>query len=106
MVETLDMWTNAPLTIQRAWKTDTRAGRSPTLVPTGTDPANAVSGPLVDTEQEELAHTMADVIYSPRADDFFSDDITQEQADRVWEQCLIDARRMLCDEDYARIFEE
>ena len=46
---------------------------------------------------------MADVIYSAEAD-YFSDKITKEQADRVWEQCLIDARRMLCDEDYLSIF--
>jgi hypothetical protein len=68
------------------------------------DPANAqYLVPLEDSEQEEMAHTMADVIYSAEAD-YFSDKITKEQADRVWERCLIDARRMPCDEDYLRIF--
>jgi hypothetical protein len=70
------------------------------------DPANArYLVPLENPEEEKTAHGMAAAIYSARADDF-SDDITQEQADRVWEQCLIDSRRMLCDEDYARIFDE
>jgi hypothetical protein len=68
------------------------------------DPANArYLVPLEDSEEEDMAHTMADIIYSARAEDF-SDNITQEQADRVWEQGLIDSRRMLCDEDYMRIF--
>jgi hypothetical protein len=53
-----------------------------------------------------MAHMMADSVYSCFWVDYFSDDITKEQADRVWEQCLIDARRMLCDEDYARMVEE
>jgi len=49
---------------------------------------------------------MADAIYSCGYVPCFRDDITKEQADLVWEQCLIDSRRMLCDEDYMRIFEE
>jgi hypothetical protein len=68
------------------------------------DPANArYLVPLKDFEQEEMARTMADAIYSARAD-YFRDDITKQQADRVWEQCLIDSRRMLCDGDYMSIF--
>jgi hypothetical protein len=70
------------------------------------DPANArYLVPLEDSEQEEMAHIMADEIYSAAAEYYFSDKITKEQADRIWEQYLIDARRMLCDEDYMRIFE-
>ena len=70
------------------------------------DPANVpYLVPLHDAEAERLAHAMADVIYIDAAD-YFSDDITQEQADRVYQQALIDSRRMICDEDYARIFEE
>ena len=53
------------------------------------DPANArYLVPLEHTEQEELAHAMADFIYDAKVD-YFSDNITKEQADRVWEQCLI-----------------
>ena len=71
------------------------------------DPANArYLVPLDDPEQEQMAHTMADATYSCGYVTYFRDDITKEQADRVWEQCLIDARRMLCDEDYERIFIE
>ena len=70
------------------------------------DPANAqYLVPLEDSEQEEMAHGMADAIYGACAENF-SDNITKEQADRVYEQCLIDARHMLCDEDYERIFME
>ena len=69
------------------------------------DPANArYLVPLEDAEQEQMAHAMADVICGAMAEENFSDNITKEQANRVWEQCLIDARRMLCDEDYMRIF--
>jgi hypothetical protein len=70
------------------------------------DPANArYLVPLENAEDEAMAHAMADVIYSARAEDF-SDYITQAQADRIYEQCLIDSRRMICDPDYERIFIE
>lgn len=70
------------------------------------DPANArYLVPLQNAEDEEMAHDMAAAIYSARAAEYFSDDITQEQVDRIFEQALIDSRRMLCDQDYARIFE-
>jgi hypothetical protein len=70
------------------------------------DPANAryvVS--LPNLEDEAMAHCMADVIYSAYADGF-CDDITKEEADRVWEQCLIDSRRMICEPEYEDIFRE
>jgi hypothetical protein len=70
------------------------------------DPANAqYLVPLEDAEDERLAHGMADAIYGAMAE-HFRDDITQEQADRAYEQALIDSRRMICDEDYLRIFSE
>lgn len=70
------------------------------------DPANApYLVPFHDIEAEALAHAMADAIYGSVAADYFSDDITREQADRVYQQALIDSRRMICDEEYARIFE-
>jgi hypothetical protein len=69
------------------------------------DPANAqlYLVPLENDRDEVMARAMADAIYSACAE-HFTDDITQEQADRVYEQCLIDSRRMLRDEDYAPIF--
>jgi hypothetical protein len=68
------------------------------------DPANArYLVPLEDSEQEKMTHIMADISYGAWVEDL-GDNITKEQADRIWEQCLIDARHMLCDEDYMRIF--
>jgi hypothetical protein len=61
--------------------------------------------PLPNAEDEEMAHQMADWIYCARVDDF-CDDITIQEADRVWEQCLIDSRRMICEPEYEDIFRE
>ena len=69
------------------------------------DPANAPCLVPLDSEQEEMAQIMADFMYSA-CTDHFDENTTQEQADRVYEQCLIDARRMVCDENYMRIFRE
>jgi DNA-binding GntR family transcriptional regulator len=55
--------------------------------------------PLPSAKDEEMAHRMADAIYSACAERF-ADDITQEEADRVYEQCLADSRRMICDQEY------
>ena len=55
--------------------------------------------PLPSAKDEEMAHCMADVSYSACAERF-GDDITQEEADRVYDQCLVDARRMICDKEY------
>jgi hypothetical protein len=38
--------------------------------------------------------------------DGFATDISEAEADAVWEQCLIDARRMICEPEYAEIFIE
>jgi hypothetical protein len=59
--------------------------------------------PLPNAEDEELAHCMADVSYSACAERF-TNDITQEEADRVYDQYLADSRRMLCDGEYSTIF--
>lgn len=68
------------------------------------DPQNALYlAPLARAEDEQMAHSMADVIYCACADNF-TDDITKEEADRVWEQCLIDARRMIYEPEYEDIF--
>ena len=45
---------------------------------------------------------MACAIYSAAADEF-GGDTTQTEADQVFEQCLVDARRILCDLDYSRL---
>jgi hypothetical protein len=55
--------------------------------------------PLPSAKDEEMAHCMADAIYSAYAERF-ADDITQQEADRVYEQCLADSRRMICDQEY------
>ena len=59
--------------------------------------------PLVRVEDEQMAHAMADASYSACTDGF-ADDITKEEADQVWEQCLIDARRMICEPEYEDMF--
>jgi hypothetical protein len=67
------------------------------------DPQNArYLAPLARAEDEQMAHSMADAIYGACADNF-TDDITKEEADRVWEQCLIDARRMIHEPEYEDI---
>ena len=58
---------------------------------------------LPNAEDEDMAHSMADVIYGACADGF-ADDITKEEADAVWRQNLADARRMVCEPEYMDIF--
>jgi hypothetical protein len=65
------------------------------------DPANArYLVPLDDPKQEDYAYGIATVIYNVRCSDF-PDDLTGEEADLVFEQCLIDSRHMHCNEDYS-----
>ena len=54
-------------------------------------------------QMRKTAHVMADMICGAYADRF-CDDITKEEADRVWEQCLTDSRRMICEPEYEDIF--
>ena len=69
------------------------------------DPANArYMVPHENPEDEEMAHDMADAIYEAYGADHFTDDTPQEVADRIYEQSLIDSRRMIVDKDYERIF--
>ena len=58
---------------------------------------------LENEADEEMAWYMAGAIYSAYSD-HFSPDITKEECDYVWEQCLVDSRRMICDNDYERMF--
>jgi hypothetical protein len=61
--------------------------------------------PLPNPDEEEMAHAMADASYCACVDGFATD-ISKAEADAVWEQCLIDARRMICEPEYAEIFIE
>jgi hypothetical protein len=61
--------------------------------------------PLPCAEDEEMAHGMADIVYGAYMEKA-ADDITKEEADRVWEQCVTDARRMICEPEYMDIFQE
>jgi len=49
-----------------------------------------------------MAWSTADAIYDARADDF-SDDITEAEAEYVFQQALVDSRRMMCDPEYERM---
>ena len=59
--------------------------------------------PFSNAERESLAYAMACASDSAAADEF-GDGTTQTEADQMFEQCLVDARRMLCDPDYSRLF--
>lgn len=68
------------------------------------DPRNSrYTVPFWDAAREQMAHAMADASYSAVADEF-DDNTTQGEADQRFEECLVDARRMMCDPDYMRLF--
>jgi hypothetical protein len=68
------------------------------------DPANArYVVPLDNPEDEQMAHAMADAIYEAYAADHFTELTPKEVADRIYEQALIDSRRMIVDKDYERL---
>src|SRR6478672_8232243 len=48
---------------------------------------------------EDLARSMADSIYSAKLDGI-DGDLTPEQDERLYQQCLVDARRMLLNPNY------
>jgi hypothetical protein len=53
-----------------------------------------------DTDDDEpMARAMADAIYSAACEDL-DDSATKEEADRLYDQCLAEARRMIADPDY------
>jgi|GEM_PF-4023706 len=72
------------------------------------DPANArYLVPLDDPEQEVQARSMADTIYGSAADEALIDGgghITVAQGVEIYNQALVDARRMILDPEYARLF--
>ena len=55
--------------------------------------------PLPNAEDEETAHDMATAVYLSCVDKF-ADDFTKGEADAVLQQCLADARRMVCEPEY------
>jgi hypothetical protein len=51
-------------------------------------------------DDEDKARRIADAIFMSALEDE-DDDLTKEQADRLYERCLAEAYHMLVDEDYA-----
>ena len=62
--------------------------------------------PLQDAKNEEMARAMADASYEAVAAERFTKETPQAEADRIYNQCLVDARRIICDGEYADIFEQ
>ena len=63
------------------------------------DPCNA---PYL-TSIEDLARSMAAAICSAKLDEI-DGDLTPEQANALWEQCLVDSRRILLDPEYLALW--
>jgi hypothetical protein len=64
------------------------------------DPANARYLVQLENEADEKeALELASITYNAYAE-HFSPDITEEECDQVFEQALVDMRRVLCDPDY------
>jgi len=61
--------------------------------------------PLPNAADEALAQEMASFTW-PWAAARFCADITEQEADRAFEQILIDARRMICEPEYGAIFDD
>ncbi len=59
--------------------------------------------PLSIAADEEMANAMADAIYGAVAEERANDDPTFN-SDKAYQQCLADARRMLRDREYWRLF--
>jgi hypothetical protein len=76
------------------------AGLNPDLTTTMGDPRNALYVfPLDNEADEDQATGMAEMVLGHRLDHDSADD-----TEMVFEQCLVDARRMILDEAYARLF--
>jgi hypothetical protein len=54
---------------------------------------------------EGMAEEMASATYHCGASKDFTDATTDIEANSVWFQCLVDARRMVCDPEYMHLFE-
>jgi hypothetical protein len=75
-------------------------GLNPDLSVDMGDPCNE----LYLTSIEDLARCMADSIYSAMLDEI-DGELTTEQDDALYEQCLVNSRRMLLDPEYATLIE-
>jgi hypothetical protein len=74
------------------------AGLNPDLSTTIGDPRNvAYIGPLENDADEDMAEEMAAVSYGSWREQ-------HGDSDMGFEQCLVDARRMILDEAYSRLF--
>lgn len=83
----------ARLAINRDWTVDV------------TDPRNALFLiPFSNAKRERDAAAMADIVYGAIAEERFTDATPQIEADAVYFQCLVDARRMLVDPEYTGLF--
>jgi len=63
---------------------------------------NVYRVPLTNAADEELANSMADAIWSAVLEEHDAED--DFDSDRALQQCLVDARRMLREPEYARLF--
>jgi hypothetical protein len=52
---------------------------------------------------EDLARSMADVVYGAKLDEI-DGELTPEQDETLYQQCLVDMRRMLLDPEYGALF--
>ena len=74
------------------------AGLNPDLTTNMGDPRNvAYIGPLEDLDDKSMAEGMATASYSAWREQHGDDDMG-------YEQCLVDARRMILDGAYAQLF--
>jgi hypothetical protein len=69
-----------------------------------TDPRNAAYLiPFGNAKREHDAEEMAAAIFSAIGHERFTDATTQAEADAVYFQALVDARRMIADPDYTHL---
>jgi hypothetical protein len=77
-------------------------GLKPDLSVDMEDPQNARYLKALDRE-EDTARSMADAICGAKLEQI-DGELTTEQDEALYNQCLVDSRRMLCDPDYAALF--
>jgi hypothetical protein len=79
------------------------AGLNSDLTTNMGDPRNAAYiGPLEDDVDEDMAEGMAAASYGAAC----AAKGVVEGDEMIYEQCLVDARRMICDRDYERLFRD
>jgi hypothetical protein len=74
----------------------------PNLCVDHSDPHNArYLVPLPNADDEEAAHDMADCMFGAP----YNDGSGVKYSERSYYECLVDARRMYLDKDYAKLFD-